>query len=210
MKKNLLVLLILLIAPFITLAQSPNNLSINLSSADTHISSSLIELGELSSIINVQSEINFFNNNDLIMQVTEGEINAYQNINSIDPTNNSHLATKNYVDLRDDEIILQMNSAFEENINFFQTQINTLDTQVADLEQNVNQNSEAYYTLQDMLSANDADLQDQVDLIGSILQTLEDNINANIALQNQLDGMQNEIDDLSIIIQQLQELIIEE
>lgn len=187
-----------------------NNLSINLSSADTHISSSLIELGELSSIINVQSEINFFNNNDLIMQVTEGEINAYQNINSIDPTNNSHLATKNYVDLRDDEIILQMNSAFEENINFFQTQINTLDTQVADLEQNVNQNSEAYYTLQDMLSANDADLQDQVDLIGSILQTLEDNINANIALQNQLDGMQNEIDDLSIIIQQLQELIIEE
>jgi len=187
-----------------------NNLSLNLSSSNTHISSNLIELGQLSSVINVQSEINFFNNSNLVMQIIDEEINAFEQINSIDPTNSSHLATKNYVDLRDDEIILQMNSAFEENVNFFQTQINTLDVQVADLEQNVNQNSEAYYSLQDMLSANDDNLQDQVDLIASILQTLEDNINANISLQNQLDYMQNEIDDLSFLIQQLQELIIEE
>ena len=189
----------------------PNdNLSINLSSSDTHISSDLIEIGIDNSVTNFNSEINFFYDDNLIMQFVDGEINAYEQINSIDPINNSHLATKNYVDYRDDDIVLQMNSAFEENINFFQTQINTLDIQVADLEENVNQNSEAYYTLQDMLSANDSNLQDQVDIISSILQTLEENINTNISLQNQLDDMQNEIDNLSIIIQQLQEIIIEE
>ena len=32
-----------------------------------------------------------------------------------------------------------MNSAFEENINFFQTQINYLTNQVSNMEQNVNQ-----------------------------------------------------------------------
>ena len=50
--------------------------------------------------------------------MSNGEINTFVQINSLDPINSSHLATKNYVDLRDDDIILQMNSAFEENINF--------------------------------------------------------------------------------------------
>ena len=62
----------------------------------------------------------------------------------------------------------------------------------------------------DVLYTNDQNLQDQVDLASSILQTLEDNLNANISLQNQVDNMQNQINTLSIAIQQLQELIIEE
>ena len=189
----------------------PNdNLSINLSSSDTHISSDLIVIGDTNSVTNFNSEINFFHDTNLIMQLVNGEINSYEQINSIDPINSSHLATKNYVDFRDDNVVLQMNTAFEENINFFQNQINTLDIQVSDLEENVNQNSEAYYILQDMLSTNDSNLQDQVDIISSILQTLEDNISTNILLQNQLDSMQNEINNLSITIQQLQEIIIEE
>ena len=187
-----------------------NNLSINLNSDNTHISSDFIYLGDSdNSIITFEGDVNFLNNSDLIIEVTDGQINTYEQINSIDPVNSSHLATKNYVDSKDDDIVLQMNSAFEENINFFQNQINLLDVQVADLEQNVNQNSEAYYTLQDILSENDNDLQDQVDVISSILQTLEDNINTNISLQNQLVSMQDEIDNLSMTIQQLQELIIE-
>ena len=187
------------------------NAIINLSFENTQISSDFIHLGNENTIINNQfSEISFLENNNLLIQMSNGEINTFVQINSLDPINSSHLATKNYVDLRDDDIILQMNSAFEENINFFQSQIDILDTQVINLEQNVNDNSQAYYTLQDILYANDQSLQDQVDLASSILQTLENNINANISLQNQVDNMQNQINTLSIAIQQLQELIIEE
>ena len=144
------------------------------------------------------------------MEIADEEINTYVQINSVDPINPSHLVTKNYVDSRDDDIVLQMNNAFEENINFFQNQINTLDGQVIDLAENVNQNTQAYYTLQDVLSANDQSLQDQVDLVSSILQTLEDNINTNVALQNQVDDIQIQINNLSILIEELQEIIIEE
>tara|TARA_Y100001968_G_scaffold314807_1_gene340628 strand:+ start:195 stop:1217 length:1023 start_codon:yes stop_codon:yes gene_type:complete len=186
------------------------NLSINLSATDTQILSDFIEIGHSNSVVNTNSEIHFFNNNNLTMEIADEEINTYVQINSVDPINPSHLVTKNYVDSRDDDIVLQMNNAFEENINFFQNQINTLDGQVIDLAENVNQNTQAYYTLQDVLSANDQSLQDQVDLVSSILQTLEDNINTNVALQNQVDDIQIQINNLSIIIEELQEIIIGE
>ena len=89
------------------------------------ISSNTISLGnESNSQISLIGEVQFYNNDNLLLELTNGEINSYQQINSVDPTINSHLITKNYVDSRDDNIVLQMNSAFEENINFFQTQIN--------------------------------------------------------------------------------------
>ena len=186
------------------------DLSINLSSDNTHITSDNILLGgENNSIINVVGDVQFYNNDDLLLEFINGEINSYQQINSVEPSFNSHLTTKNYVDSRDDNIVLQMNSAFEENINFFQSQINSVTNQVSSIEENVNQNSEAYYSLQDILSANDENLQEQVDVISTILQTLEDNINTNLSLQNQINEIQIQINSLTNSIQELQDTITE-
>ena len=77
------------------------------------------------------------------------------------------------------------------------------------MEQNVNQNSEAYYSLQDILSANDNDLQEQVDVIATILQTLEDNINTNLLLQTQLNDIQIQINSITNSIQELENTISE-
>ena len=90
----------------------------------------------------------------------------YQQINSVDPTIIKQYH-KNYVDSRDDNIILLQ---CLKKILIFQTQIGILTNQVSDMEQNVNQNSEAYYSLQDILSTND---KKQVDIIATILQTLK-------------------------------------
>ena len=77
------------------------------------------------------------------------------------------------------------------------------------MEQNVNQNSEAYYSLQDILSTNDNDLQELVDVIATILQTLEDNINTNLLLQTQLNDIQIQINSITNSIQELENTISE-
>ena len=77
------------------------------------------------------------------------------------------------------------------------------------MEQNVNQNSEAYYSLQDILSTNDNDLQEQVDVIATILQTLEDNINTNLLFQTQLNDIQIQINSITNSIQELENTISE-
>ena len=70
-------------------------------------------------------------------------------------------------------------------------------------------NSEAYYSLQDILSTNDNDLQEQVDVIATILQTLEDNINTNLLLQTQLNDIQIQINSITNSIQELENTISE-
>ena len=101
-----------------------------------------------------------------------------------------------------------MNSAFEENINFFQTQINYLTNQVSNMEQNVNQKFRGILFLQDILSTNDNDLQEQVDVIATILQP-EDNINTNLLLQTQLNDIQIQINSITNSIQELENTISE-
>ena len=97
-----------------------------------------------------------------------------------------------------------------ENINFFQSQIDVINLDVINLQNNVNENSTAYFSLQDILYANDDNLQSQIDILNQIFQSLETNINASIELQNQLDNIQDQVSNLSDIVEQIQESISQE
>ena len=60
-----------------------------------------------------------------------------------------------------------------ENINYFQSEIDAILVNVTNLQENVNFNSDAYYTLQDIVNANNDNLQDQIDIIGSIISVFK-------------------------------------
>ena len=154
--------------------------------------------------------MNFLNDETIFLNLNDEFLNVDGRVTSLEPLAPNHLSTKNYVDTKDDDIVLQMNSAFEENINFFQSQIDSITTDVISLQENVNENSIAYFTLQDILYINDENLQDEIDILNQVLQSLEININTNIDLQNQLESIQNEVSNLSDIVQQIQQSISQE
>ena len=58
------------------------------------------------------------------------------------------------------------------NINFFLSQIDVINLDVINLQNNVNENSTAYFSLQDILYANDENLQSQIDILNQIFQSL--------------------------------------
>ena len=141
------------------------------------------------------------------MQFDSDILDVQGRINSFDPIEPSNVSTKNYVDMQDDGIVLQMNSAFTENINYFQSEINEIIDNVTSLQQNVNFNSDAFYNLQEIVNSNNDDLQSQVNLINSIILALEESIYENISLQNQISVMQNDINNMNQLIQEIQESI---
>ena len=100
-----------------------------------------------------------------------------------------------------------MNSAFTENINYFQSEVDNILTDISNLQSNVNLNSDAYYVLQDIVNTSNGNMQNQIDIINSILSALEETIYENISLQTQLESMQNEIINLTNLISQIQETI---
>ena len=125
--------------------------------------------------------------------MTSDLLNVQGRVNSLEPNEPSNLTTKNYVDSRDDDVVLQMNSAFTENINYFQSEVDNILTDISNLQSNVNLNSDAYYVLQDIVNTSNGNMQNQIDIINSILSALEETIYENISLQTQLESMQNEI-----------------
>lgn len=194
----------------ISLANQESKIHIN-SSSEINLNSDDIDIGSENSILEFNfSDIKFFNNDNLVLQMDSDIINFQSRINSYDPVEPSNVSTKNYVDLRDDNIVLQMNSAFTENINYFQSEIDDIIFNVNSLQDNVNSNSSAFYSLQDIVNANNNNLQDQVDIISAVILTLEESIFENISLQNQIATMQDEISNLTLLIEQIQESISQE
>jgi len=181
------------------------------SSSEINLNSDNIDIGSANTSLNFNfNQINFLTEESVFIQIDSEILDVQGRIKSFSPIEPEHVTTKNYVDLQDDDIIWQMNTAFEENINYFQNQIDNISIDVDNLEENVNENSEAYYTLQDVLYFNDESLQGQIDLINTVIQTLELNINTNLELQNQLEEIEEQVSDLSDLIQQIQESISQE
>ncbi len=181
------------------------------SSSEINLNSENIDIGSSNSTLKFSyDEIKFFNNENLFIHMDSDILDVQGRINSYEPIDPSNVSTKNYVDNQDDGIVLQMNSAFTENINYFQSEIDDILINVSYLEGNVNSNSDAFYSLQDLVNSNNNNLQDQVDLISSIISALEESIYENISLQNQIANMQNEISNLTLLIEQIQESISQE
>ncbi len=181
------------------------------SSSEINLNSENIDIGSGNSTLKFNyDEVKFFNNENLFMYIDSDILDVQGRINSYEPVDPSNVSTKNYVDNQDDGIVLQMNSAFTENINYFQSEIDDILINVSSLEENVNANSDAFYSLQDLVNSNNNNLQDQVDLISSIISALEESIYENISLQNQITNMQNEISNLNLLIEQIQESISQE
>ncbi len=181
------------------------------SSSEINLNSDNIDIGTENSTLKFNySEVKFFNNENLFIHMDSDILDVQGRINSYEPIDPSNLSTKNYVDSQDDNIVLQMNSAFTENINYFQSEIDDILIDVISLQENVNFNSDAFYSLQDIVNANNDNLQGQVDIINAIILTLEQSIYDNISLQNQIVDMQNEISNLTLLIEQIQESISQE
>ena len=181
------------------------------SSSEINLNSESIDIGTENSTLKFNySEVKFFNNENLFIHMDSDILDVQGRINSYEPIDPSNVSTKNYVDNQDDDIVLQMNSAFTENINYFQSEIDNILINVISLQENVNSNSDAFYSLQDIVNANNGNLQDQVDIINAIISTLEQSIYDNISLQNQIVDMQNEISNLTLLIEQIQESISQE
>jgi len=181
------------------------------SSSEINLNSENIDIGSGNSTLKFNyDEVKFFNNENLFIHMDSDILDVQGRINSFEPIDPSNVSTKNYVDNQDDGIVLQMNSAFTENINYFQSEIDDILINVFSLEENVNANSDAFYSLQDLVNSNNNNLQDQVDLISSIISALEESIYENISLQNQIANMQNEISNLNLLIEQIQESISQE
>ena len=181
------------------------------SSSEINLNSESIDIGTENSTLKFNySEVKFFNNENLFIHMDSDILDVQGRINSYEPIDPSNVSTKNYVDNQDDDIVLQMNSAFTENINYFQSEIDDILINVISLQENVNSNSDAFYSLQDIVNANNGNLQDQVDIINAIISTLEQSIYDNISLQNQIVDMQNEISNLTLLIEQIQESISQE
>ena len=181
------------------------------SSSEINLNSENIDIGSGNSTLKFNySEVKFFNNDNLFIHMDSDILDVQGRINSHEPIDPSNVSTKNYVDNQDDGIVLQMNSAFTENINYFQSEIDDILINVISLQENVNFNSDAFYSLQDLVNSNNNNLQDQIDIISSIILTLEGSIYENISLQNQIANMQNEISNLTFLIEQIQESISQE
>jgi len=181
------------------------------SSTEINLNSNNIDIGSENTTLTFNyDEVKFFNNENLFIQIDSEILDVQGRINSFDPISPANVSTKNYVDTQDDGIILQMNSAFTENINYFQSEIDAILVDLTSLQENVNFNSDAYYTLQDIVNANNDNLQDQIDIIGSIISALEESIYDNISLQNQIEEMQVSISNLTQLIEQIQESISQE
>ena len=181
------------------------------SSSEIILNSENIDIGTENSTLTFNySEVKFFNNENLFINMDSDILDVQGRINSYEPIDPSNVSTKNYVDNQDDGIVLQMNSAFTENINYFQSEIDNILINVISLQENVNSNSDAFYSLQDIVNANNDNAQDQIDIINAIISTLEQSIYDNISLQNQIVDMQNEISNLTILIEQIQESISQE
>lgn len=181
------------------------------SSTEVNLNSDNIGIGSDNAILNFNyNEVKFVNNENVFMQFDSDILDVQGRINSYDPIDPSNVSTKNYVDIQDDGIVLQMNSAFTENINYFQSEINEIIDNLTSLQQNVNFNSDAFYNLQEIVNSNNDDLQSQVNLINSIILALEENIYENIGLQNQISVMQNNINNMNLLIQEIQESISQE
>ena len=191
-------------------ANQESKIHIN-SSSEINLNSENIDIGTENSTLKFNySEVKFFNNQNLFIHMDSDILDVQGRINSYEPIDPSNVSTKNYVDSQDDGIVLQMNSAFTENINYFQSEIDNILINVISLQENVNSNSDAFYSLQDVVNANNDNLQDQIDIINAIISTLEQSIYDNISLQNQIVDMQNEISSLTLLIQQIQESISQE
>ena len=186
---------------------NPQN-KIDITSSEIDLSSDDIEIGSQNSIVQFNyQDLKFYNNQNLFIEMTSDQLNVQGRINSLEPNEPSNLTTKNYVDSRDDDVVLQMNSAFTENINYFQSEVDNILTDISNLQSNVNLNSDAYYVLQDIVNTSNGNMQNQIDIINSILSALEETIYENISLQTQLESMQNEIINLTNLISQIQETI---
>lgn len=178
------------------------------SSTEININSDNIDIGSDNASLKFNfNEVKFINNENLFMKFESDILDVQARISSYDPIDPSDVSTKNYVDIKDDGIVLQMNSAFTENINYFQSEINEIIDNVTLLQQNVNFNSDAFYNLQEIANSNNNDLQSQINLINSVILALEESIIENISLQNQISDMQNNINNMNQLIQEIQESI---
>ena len=194
----------------ITPANQESKIHLN-SSSEINLNSENIDIGSENATLKFNyNEIKFFNNENLFIQIDSDILDVQGRINSFDPVDPSNVSTKNYVDTQDDGIVLQMNSAFTENINYFQSAIDSILVDVNSLQQNVNFNSDAFYSLQDIVNGNNDNLQAQIDIIDAVLLALEESIYDNISLQNEVVEMQNEISNLTQLIEQIQESISQE
>ncbi len=194
----------------ISLSNQENKIHIN-SSSEINLNSDSVGIGNDNAFLRFNfEEVKFFNNDNLFLQMESDILDVQGRINSFEPITPSNVSTKNYVDSRDDGIVLQMNSAFTQNINYFQSEIDNINEDVTSLQSNVNSNSDAFYSLQDIVYANNENTQLQIDIINAAFLALEQSINSNIILQNQVDNMQIEIYNLNLLIEQIQETLSQE
>ena len=194
----------------ISLSNQENKIHIN-SSSEINLNSDSVGIGNDNAFLRFNfEEVKFFNNDNLFLQMESDILDVQGRINSFEPITPSNVSTKNYVDSRDDGIVLQMNSAFTQNINYFQSEIDNINEDVTSLQSNVNSNSDAFYSLQDIVYANNENTQLQIDIINAAFLALEQSINSNMILQNQVDNMQIEIYNLNLLIEQIQETLSQE